>query len=274
MHADAMMNVRDIERTLFARFPASWAESWDKVGLSVGDPCAPVEKIALALDATPDAICAAASAGASVLVTHHPVYLSAPAVVMPGSAGAPLASTALWEAIRGNVALVAMHTNLDRSQEATGRLPQMLGLAPTCGIERGRREGAGALGSVADLEITTMLDAFADRCRAVFGRIAQVYGRSHDRVSRAAFFTGSLGDCGADALAASADVVVCGECGYHRALDLTSQGCAVIILGHDVSELPLVDVLEDSLVDTGVSRARLVRVGEAPVWYEPGRPCA
>ena len=274
MNADTPLNVRAVERLLFDRFPASWAEPWDRVGLSVGDPCAPVEKIALALDATPEAIRAAADAGASVLVTHHPVYLSAPDVVMPGSAGAPLASAALWEAVQRNVALIAMHTNLDRSPQATGRLPQMLGLAPACGIERGRRPGEGALGSVADLDGATTLDAFGRRCRATFGRVAQVYGQPREPVTRAAFFTGSLGDCGGDALSASADVVVCGECGYHRALDLTSQGCAVIILGHDVSELPLVDVLEDSLVDAGVSRTRLVRVGGAPVWYEPERPRA
>lgn len=258
--------VCSVEQELFRRFPANWAEPWDKVGLAVGDPQGKAETIALALDATPAAIRAAAGAGASLLVTHHPVYLTAPAVIAPASS---VASSAVWEAVRCNVALVAMHTNLDRSPLATARLPQLLGLSPTCGIEGGRGPERGALGSVADLERPLSLDEMAKRCGDVFGRVAQVYGTPGQRVSRAAFFTGSLGDSGADALRVGADVVVCGECGYHRALDLTIQGCAVIILGHDVSELPLVDVLEESLVDAGVSPARLVRLQVPSLWYEP-----
>ena len=262
--------VRAIERELFERFPAAWAESWDRIGLSVGDPDAPVDAVALALDATPDAIAQAAAAGAQVLVTHHPVYLSAPQTVAPASSGAPLASAALWAAVQSGVALIAMHTNLDRSVLATGRLPQMLGLEAACGIERGRRAGMGALGSVANLPKAMELDDLARQCRSVFGRVAQVYGRPQTPVHRVAFFTGSLGDSGTDALAAGADAVVCGECGYHRALDLVTQGCAVIILGHDASEQPLVDVLKESLIDAGVSPTRLVRVDEARAWYEPG----
>lgn len=258
--------VCSVEQELFRRFPADWAEPWDRVGLAVGDPQGKVETIALALDATPDAIRAAADVGASLLVTHHPVYLTAPLTIGPASS---VASAAVWEAVRCNVALVAMHTNLDRSPLATGRLPQLLGLSPTCGIESGRDPRRGSLGSVAALESPLSLDEFARQCGDVFGRVAQVYGSPDQRVSRAAFFTGSLGDSGADALRAGADVVVCGECGYHRALDLTTQGCAVIILGHDVSELPLVDVLGESLIDAGVSPARLIRLEVPPSWYEP-----
>lgn len=259
-----------LERVLLDVFPVAWAESWDHVGLSVGNPLARVEKVAVALDATADNVARAVEAGANVLVTHHPVCLDMPRSIAPRSSGAPLASACLWEAVSLGVACIAMHTNLDRSPRATGRLPRMLGLDPRCGIELGRDDRSGRLGSVADLGEGVRLDELAQRCRAAFGRVAQVYGNGSSLVHRAAFFTGSLGSCGEDALAAGADVVVCGECGYHRALDLLERGCAVIIVGHDASEAPLADLLSEELAACGVPEGFCVRLDDPRAWHELG----
>lgn len=258
-----------VEASLFEAFPRAWAEGWDKVGLSVGDPAAPVSRVALALDATPRAVELAARAGAQALVTHHPAWLEMPGAVSPASSGAPQASATVWEAVRLGVALVAMHTNLDRSPRATGRLPRMLGLeASLLGLEPGRAAGEGGFGSLAPLPGDGWaLDELARRCLAAFGRVAQVFGDGGRACRRAAFLTGSAGSLGELALAAGADVVVCGECGYHRALDLAGRGCPVIILGHDASELPLVDVLGERLEEAGLARERLARVDEGPAWH-------
>lgn len=258
--------VGELVELLLERFPRCQAEDWDRVGLLAGDPVRPVTKVALALDATAAAVLQAQTLGANVLLTHHPAFLEPPAPVSPMGDGVPAASGCLWEAVHRDVALVAMHTNLDRSVDACLRLPHMLGLAGRPGVERGREDGTGALGSLASMPPLS-LDAFARRCRDVFGRVAQVYGTPSQTLERPAFFTGSLGKMGEDALAAGADAVVCGECGYHRALDLVQAGCAVIILGHDASELPLVDVLESTLVRAGFPRELLVRAGGGDAWY-------
>lgn len=259
--------VGEVEQVLFEAYPRAWAEPWDRPGLMVGDPHAEAGKVAVALDATAAAVRSAAEQGATLLVTHHPVCLEMPDRIAPETSGAPLAAACIWEAVARGVACVAMHTNLDRSPEATRRLPALLGLDARCGIEAGRTEQQGRLGSAADLGWPVALGLFAERCRSAFGRVAQVYGDPSRPVRRAAFFTGSLGGCGEDALAAGCDVVVCGECGYHRALDLTARGCAVIILGHDFSELPLVDVLAERLEVAGVPGDDIVRVTGRPSWF-------
>lgn len=261
------MKVSELVEGLFERYPQSWAEPWDHVGLACGDPDARVERVALALDATPQTVREAADFDAQVLLTHHPVYLKAPTTFSPPSRQTPSAASCMWEALTKGVALVAMHTNLDRSDDATGRLPRLLGLEPECGIELGGRPGEGSLGSVASLEHGLTVDGLARRCLGKFGRVAQVYGSPDAPVRRAAFFNGSLGDNGEDALAAGADVVVCGECGYHRALDLLTRGCAVIILGHDTSETPLVGVLEERVMELGVSPKNLLCLGTEPLWH-------
>ena len=45
------MKVCELERTLFDSFPKVDAESWDHVGLSVGDPDSTVGRVLVALDA-------------------------------------------------------------------------------------------------------------------------------------------------------------------------------------------------------------------------------
>ena len=45
-----------------------------------------------------------------------------------------------------------------------------------------------------------------------------------------------------------------GEAGYHVAQDLALRGLSVILLGHDRSEEPFVDILMNSAVDAGSTR--------------------
>ncbi len=262
--------VSGLEQALFGLFPSAWAEPWDHVGRSVGDPASQVRSVAVALDPSWIAIRAAHDAGANVLVTHHPICLDMPDQIAPESSASPFEAASIWEAISDDVALIAMHTNLDRSVYATSALPTLLGLDPVCGIEAGRDAEEGRLGSVADLPDHPSLDMLAQRCLDTFGRVAQVFGEGSHEVHRAAFFTGSIGDCGPDALREHADVVICGECGYHRALDLVGRRCAVIILGHDVSELPLVDVLAEQLVNMGVPQQCCIPLKLDPVWHAIG----
>ena len=66
------MIVAELERALLARYPKTDAESWDHVGLSVGDPAAQITGVACALDATEANVHRALEAGANVLLTHHP----------------------------------------------------------------------------------------------------------------------------------------------------------------------------------------------------------
>ncbi len=261
------MLVRELEKALLDRFPRSWAEPWDKVGLSVGDPEAQVGCIALALNASADNVRQAHAAGANVLLTHHPVCLSMPDKLVAAQSGADFAQACIWEAVRLGVNILSYHTDLDRSPQALRAMPHRLGLDPDLlGLEADRAQGQGRLGSAAVLPCPVALADFAQRCKSAFGAVAQVYGDFDARVRRPAFFTGSLGDCGRYALDTGCDVVVCGECGYHRALDLVARGVGVVVLGHDISEFPLVGVLDAELEELGIPRDLRVVLCEDSAW--------
>ena len=122
------MQVRDLERLVFERFPRQLAESWDRPGLSVGDPTEEVACIACALDPTPTNVRAAASLGANVLLTHHPAFLDPPFPMTPEARTSSQGGAAAYEAARLGVSLIAMHTNLDRSEEALDLAASLIGL--------------------------------------------------------------------------------------------------------------------------------------------------
>ncbi len=92
--------------------PQTLAESWDAVGLQVGDPAAPVSRIMTALDPGEPAIDAAIASRCQLLVTHHP-FIFKP---LPRLSAADPVTARIFRAIRNNLAVVSLHTNYDSAE--------------------------------------------------------------------------------------------------------------------------------------------------------------
>ncbi|MGN6607476.1 MAG: Nif3-like dinuclear metal center hexameric protein, partial [Jatrophihabitans sp.] len=104
-----MVGLREIVATLDAWFDPRTAESWDAVGLVCGDPADTVERVVLAVDAVPATVDETLSAGAQLLITHHPLLLT-------GVHGVPAddpKGALVHRLIRGGAALFVAHTNAD-----------------------------------------------------------------------------------------------------------------------------------------------------------------
>lgn len=265
--------IGSLEAALLRKFPSEDAEAWDRTGLVVGERALPLTKAALALDPTPRAIEEAARAGANVLITHHPPFISAPDSFAPESSPALSSGAGVWAAIRCGVALMCFHTALDVSSQAAKVLPGMLGLDFSAGVVSpscdGGLRGYGQLSRIRPEESPMTLGAFAARCLSVFGRAPRVWGDPAKEIKAVVTATGSAGSCGRDALAFGADCLVCGEIKYHDALDLSHAGLCVVELGHDVSELPLVAVLARSVLGLGVSEDAIVLIDQSSNWWLP-----
>lgn len=262
------MLVSELHFALLDRFPREDAEAWDHVGLSVGDPDAEVAGVACALDATADAIVRTVELGANVLLTHHPVYISAPDCFAPASSACHGSSAAVYEAARRGVSVISLHTNLDRSKEARAALPALMGLAALSSLEHVAEPDVPGLGAVCDIEQTS-LGEFASAAQSAFDTSAHVWGDAASSVRRVAFMGGSLGDFGEHALACGCDAVVTGELGYHRAQDLALRGLSVVLLGHDRSEQPFCRILADATANAGVAKNRIDIIPLPRQWWVP-----
>jgi putative NIF3 family GTP cyclohydrolase 1 type 2 len=283
-----LFTVGELEAALFACFPADTAEDWDLCGLSVGDSEKPVHRIALALDADFGAVCAAAEAGCDVLLTHHPVYLVPPERIGPPAPRTSDASAAVFEAVRCGVALLAYHTCLDRAIDAQKVLPARLSLEYLhplegwAGLIATTRASGGdgavsvhpdpaspAYGAVCSAGVGSMtLGDLATRCTTdLGGRAPRVWGDPARLVRSVATCTGSAGSLADDALAGRVDVLIAGEVRYHAAVDVAGRGLALIELGHDVSELPLLDCMRRALLACGCPMDCIVTLERPAHWH-------
>lgn len=128
-----MPTIADIAHALEAWAPLGSAQSYDNVGLQVGDARRPVERALIALDLTPAVIDEAVEHGATLIITHHPLIFRPLRSV---TAGGFVSGLALRLAEAG-IALYAAHTNLDAAPGGVSfALAEHLGLEDVRFLDR------------------------------------------------------------------------------------------------------------------------------------------
>ncbi|MBJ6726655.1 Nif3-like dinuclear metal center hexameric protein [Geomesophilobacter sediminis] len=108
--------------------PPGFAESWDNVGLQLGDPSSPAARIMVALDPGAPAIEAAIAAGTNLLVTHHPFIFTPLKKITAADETGRLALLAT----KHDLSIISLHTNLDiASGGVNDLLAERIGLTAT-----------------------------------------------------------------------------------------------------------------------------------------------
>lgn len=130
--------VRDVMALMESWYPAATAQSWDRVGLIVGDPDSPVRSILLALDPTA-AIADQAVTGPhgdgnpyDMVITHHPLLLRGASFLPVTDPKGGVVTTL----IRSGIALFNAHTNADVACDGVATaLADLIGLRDTVPLE-------------------------------------------------------------------------------------------------------------------------------------------
>ena len=112
------MKIKDIISCLESFAPLSFQESYDNAGLITGDPERTLESVLLSIDVTEDVIDEAISLGAGLIISHHPVLFTA----IKKITGNHYVERCLIKAIRNDIALYAMHTNVEAVKEGVNRI--------------------------------------------------------------------------------------------------------------------------------------------------------
>jgi len=119
------VTVHEIEQRVHILAPPALAESWDNVGLLVGDPAREVGTVLVALDASAGVLDQAAAHGAEMLVVHHPLLFTAHKRLVEDGGPMSLAR----RLIREERSLLAAHTNLDSAPRGLNQyVAELLGL--------------------------------------------------------------------------------------------------------------------------------------------------
>ncbi len=220
---------------LFEQMPKELAEDYDNVGLLAGSRKSDVHTVLCALDLTARVVDEAAAMGAQLIVTHHPILFRGRKNLCEDDPEGAM----LVKLIREKLALIAMHTNFDSSEDGVNdALAQKLGLTEVEALEDGMRIG--------NIENKTLASLAGD-VENKLGGVVRRYGEPEKAVRRVAVMGGSGGSYGNIALENGADVFVTGEVSYHTALDMYDRGMCVLEAGHAATELPAVTLMADKL---------------------------
>lgn len=116
----------DVVALLHTWYPPATADSWDAVGLVLGDPAQPVKKVLFAVDPTLEVAQEAAEWGADLLVVHHPLFLMPVTGFAATTPKGRIASTLA----KAGCALLTAHTNADQAVDGVSEaMARALGLS-------------------------------------------------------------------------------------------------------------------------------------------------
>jgi dinuclear metal center YbgI/SA1388 family protein len=236
--------ISDVVQAIESIAPPSLAEEWDSVGLQVGNAGGTVSGVLLTVDVTEDSLDEAGTHGCDLIVAHHPVIFgSLTALDLGKPVGGLLAGM-----IRQGVSLYVAHTNLDRAPRhgVAVCLARQLDLK----LDHSPDDPPGGLDLplVADLPTSVELGQYARKVAERLGcPHVRVYSAGRADIQRVALCPGAGGDGIAAAAVQGADVLVTGELKHHEILDARARGLAVITVGHEASEAPVLEPLAEYL---------------------------
>jgi dinuclear metal center YbgI/SA1388 family protein len=104
-----MITIRDLVDHLEAFAPPAFQEDYDNSGLLTGDPAQPATATLVALDCTEEIVDEAIATGANMIIAHHPIVFRP----LKRITGRDHIERTIIKAIRNNIAIYAIHTNLD-----------------------------------------------------------------------------------------------------------------------------------------------------------------
>ena len=244
------MKIKQVLEALERFAPLPLQESWDNAGLQIGLTEAEVSGALLCLDVTEAVVDEAIRRGCNLIVSHHPLLFRG----LKQVADMNDVQRTVRRAIKEDICVVSMHTNLDNAQDGVNfKIAERLTppLAPPR-VERGetlppapprKERGIKGMGDEqkpgqwvmltleSPMESRTFVEYVKDRMEAQCAMCNELLHRPIQKVA----ICGGAGDFLLDdVIAAGADAFVTGEMHYHQYFGHDDIQLAVI--GHYESE--------------------------------------
>lgn len=245
------IRIKDIMNDLEALAPKDLAESYDNVGLLVGDPEAKAETVLVGLELTDDLLEMGIREKVSLIVVHHPlIFRPLKAIV----AGDPV-SNRVMSLIKHDIGLYAAHTNLDAT---TGGLNDYV--ASLLGIELDLAESdEPRIVRTGSIDATDLL-SFAKRVKEILNlETIRYVGDEKQSINRVGLCTGSGMSFYNEAVSGKVDAYITGDLKYHEAMMALDFGVPVIDASHFGSEIIVKDLLHQRLSESFKGQLKVIK---------------
>lgn len=237
------MKITDILSVLEAVAPPHLQESYDNSGLIVGDPNTEVNGVLFCLDSIEIMVEEAIAKGCNLIIAHHPIVFRG----LKRLNGANYVERTVIHAIRNQVAIYAIHTNLDNvyRQGVNAKIAEKIGLLETRILAPKPDDfeiGAGMLGNLPKpMEEADFLKHLKKTLKTQCIRHTALRGKP---VRKVAVCGGSGSFLLPEALRAKADAFVTADFKYHEFFDADGK-LLIADVGHFESEQFTIELLRD-----------------------------
>lgn len=219
--------------------PLSTAESWDNVGLLLGDCSRKIDSIMTCLTLTPDVATEAIEKNIGLIVTHHPVMFQAVQKLTTETSQGRM----LLELAENRIAVYSPHTAFDSAARGINQqwcelldLKQIQPLRPFVEQEDEAESSPGA-GRCGDLQKPVSLNQLIQQVKKVCSlEHLQYVGNPEAQIRRVGVACGSAAEFMEEASQLDCDVLITGEARFHALLEARTKPIAMIIVGHYASE--------------------------------------
>lgn len=123
------MQIKKLTTFLESIAPSMYQEGYDNAGLIVGNPETEISNVLLCLDSTEEVIDEAIELGCNLVIAHHPIVFKG----LKRFNGRNYVERVVMKAIKNDIAIYAIHTNLDNvyRQGVNAKIAEKLGLKNT-----------------------------------------------------------------------------------------------------------------------------------------------
>lgn len=236
------VSVHDVAKYLESFAPLSLQETYDNSGLLVGNSDDPVTGALVCLDCTEEILVEALRLNCNMVISHHPPIFYG----VRKLTNANLTERIIRKAIRENIVLYAIHTNLDNvlSNGVNERIARELGL-DIHGILRplsNPLQGAGVVGTFPQpLKEVEFLQLLKERMKSTVIRHSPLLGREVEKV---AVCGGSGSFLLEDARSAGVQALVTADYKYHGFFEADGR-LLICDIGHYESEQYTINLLQE-----------------------------
>ena len=254
------MTVGEILGYLSESAPLETADSYDNVGLLVGDAGAEVTGVCCCVDITHEVIREAAEKGANLIISHHPV-------IFDGLKNIP-AWNPVVELIKNDIAAIAMHTNFDIAPNGVNAaLVELLGFESGGCFENG-------FGAICEMTRDFTAKTLAEHCRARLGLECVKYSQNvaeQKLLSRVAVCCGGGVDRDIMRLARknNIDAIISGDIKHNFWIEAENCGIALIDAGHFGTEKAAAQALSKLVTACANEKSAIIPVFSAETEHDP-----
>ncbi len=247
--------------------PLHLQEPYDNAGLLTGDPDMEITGVITCLDSTEAVIQEAIDNNCNVVVAHHPIIFSG----LKNLTSANYIQKTIQLAIKNDIAIVAMHTNLDNvfQNGVNERIAKRIGLQNLKILKpKDPTEPLVGSGMIGDLPSPQDALSFLNDLKTKMSVNCVKYTKIHKQnIAKIAVAGGSGGFLLYDAIRQGADMFITADYKYHEFFDANDR-IIIADIGHYESEQFTIELLSELINDNFVKfAARTTKMVTNPVNY-------